>query len=388
MSAGAQEPRASTPCLPAPGHVPQHLCQPGVSQSRALPVLQGCPRLWSPPTPPEPHDLSSSSPITTATTARPGQLGGEETPPLGPPWEWGWPQPKDTAAAHPSPSLQSCWSSTPTCPWPGTASAGVTPVHPRGHLHPEEQLGQHSLHRCAHLHHTHSCVHTHTLHTQLHTHVHICTYTCPHTCTYMYTTHTHMHVCTTYIHTCAHTYTTHTAAHTHHTHTCVHTHICALTYTAHRAAHTFTCVHTHTRVCAHTYTTHMDLHTHVHICTYMCTHTCTHTHVYTHTGTHCPQLPGGSCSFLVSSGMKVLTAAWPDLQDGLGGKGPLNVPWPSPLQGAGILAPDQAAQSTLSVSRDGAPAAFPGSPCQYLTALSKETPLQTPQSSHGARPWL
>lgn len=86
--------------------------------------------------------------------------------------------------------------------------------------------------------------------------------------------------------------------------------------------------------------------------------------------------------------MKVLTAAWPDLQDGLGGKGPLNVPWPSPLQGAGILAPDQAAQSTLSVSRDGAPAAFPGSPCQYLTALSKETPLQTPQSTHGASPWL
>lgn len=95
-----------------------------------------------------------------------------------------------------------------------------------------------------------------------------------------------MHMCTTYIHTCAHTYTTHTAAHTNHTHTCVHTHICALTYTAHRAAHTFTCVHTHTRVCAHTYTTHMDLHTHVHICTYMCTHTCTHTHVHTHSRVH------------------------------------------------------------------------------------------------------
>lgn len=57
--------------------------------------------------------------------------------------------------------------------------------------------------------------------------------------------------------------------------------------------------------------------------------------------------------------MKVLTAAWPDLQDGLGGKGPLNVPWPSPRSEQGHLQQTRLlrvpSSLALSVSRDGVP---------------------------------
>lgn len=216
MSAGAQEPCASTRCLPAPGHVPQHLCQPGVSQSWALPVLQGCVR--------SPGHLQ----LPQSDMIWPAAPHGNYSPP----WTAGW-----GGNTAPGTSLEvgltsaqghsSCRTAAPSfpitaelleqhpdLPWPGTARTSVTRVHPASTQvtpQPKGQLRQHSPHTCAHTPHTH-------------TRVHMCTYT--HTCA-----HTHMHV---YIHT-------HMCTHLHHIQSCTHT--CTCTYPC-----THTCTHTHAHI--------------------------------------------------------------------------------------------------------------------------------------------
>lgn len=234
-------------------------------------------------------------------------MGREATPLLGRPW------PKDTALAglqhHSSPSLQSCWHSTPTCrglALPAVVSPVSTLPALGGTPTPRNSSGSTA---CAH-------VHTRTLHTYT-THAHTCT---------------HVHYTRT-LHTHVRTYATRT-----------HMHMC--TY----IRYTRTCAHVHTHK-LHTYTTH----THVHMCTHTLACTCTHSH----TGRRRPRLLDGSHWFLVSGGMKALTAAWPGSQGGLGGKGPLKVPWPSPCSEQGYLhqtrllrAPSSLA---LSVSRDGTP---------------------------------
>lgn len=96
--------------------------------------------------------------------------------------------------------------------WPGTASTGVTRVHPASTQvtpTPRNSSGSTACTR----------VHTHHTHRTAHTQVHMCTYT------HTYTTHTAAHTCAhvpTYAHTQTH-------AHTHmHTYSRVHTHRQAL----------------------------------------------------------------------------------------------------------------------------------------------------------------
>lgn len=132
MSAGVQEPRASTRCLPAPGHVPQHMCQPGVSQS------------WAAGLSPQPCALviSSSHRATCSGQQLPDnhgnyspRLGQEANAAPGTSLEVGLALAQGHSscgtAAPPFPITSGLLEPHPCPPWPRTA---VTCVHPASTL--------------------------------------------------------------------------------------------------------------------------------------------------------------------------------------------------------------------------------------------------------------